>query len=78
MDCPVLNMLPEYNLHNLPMLSSKAALPVQSVQSTASKENETDDLSVFFGIGMTINIIMVIAFVVWASKEWKKRDTSEK
>jgi hypothetical protein len=49
-----------------------------SVQPAAEKKHSREDLSVFFGIGMTINIVMIVAFVVWGIKQWKKHDTSEK
>ncbi len=83
MDHPVPNLLAEYSGYNqqkmpsLPMQSSKDILSVQSVQPIAEEKNTDDGLTVFFGIGMTINIIMIIVFVLWATKEWKKRDASE-
>jgi len=31
------------------------------------------DLSAFFAIGMVINLIILVAFFVWAYKQWKKK-----
>lgn len=33
---------------------------------------------VFFGIGMVINIVMIVAFFIWAIKQWRKHDAAKK
>lgn len=81
MDYPVSNLLLVYSEQaalNSPMISTGDALTVQQVQSVAENEHPREDLSVFFGIGMTANIIMVVAFVIWGIKQWKKNDIDKK
>ena len=31
----------------------------------------------FFGIGIAINVILVTAYLVWAFRQWKKKDHHE-
>jgi len=58
--------------------SSAKTLSNQSVQLVQDVQNNKEDLSVFFGIGMLINIVMITSFFVWAVKQWKKNDTTKK
>ena len=51
---------------------------VKLVQSDSEFNHEKDDLSVFFGIGMVINIVMIISFFLWATRQWKKNDSKKK
>ena len=32
-----------------------------------------NDLTAFFVIGMVVNVVILIAFFVWALKEWRKK-----
>lgn len=50
----------------------------QDVQSVPEVKSDKEDLSVFFGIGMVINIIMIVSFFIWAVKQWKKNDIRKK
>jgi len=36
-------------------------------------ENGRGDLTVFFAIGMVINVLMVTAFLIWAIGQWRKK-----
>jgi hypothetical protein len=88
------NLLPQYSdLGGLKLpdflfqFSNEAAsiqvvqsVPVQStaVQLASEKIHSREDLSVFFTIGIIVNAVMVVAFVVWGFKQWKKNDTTEK
>lgn len=49
---------------------------VQSVvkEEPVKEEAAREDLSVFFGIGMAINIVMITSFFIWGFKQWKKND----
>ena len=33
----------------------------------------SNDLTAFFAIGMTINVVILVAFFVWAFKQWGKK-----
>lgn len=46
----------------------------QQVQSVPEINHDKEDLSVFFGIGMIVNIVMITSFFIWAVKQWKKND----
>ncbi|MES0326868.1 MAG: hypothetical protein ABUK13_01640 [Gammaproteobacteria bacterium] len=50
----------------------------QDVQSVPEVKYDKVDLTVFFAIGMTINIVMIVSFFIWAVKQWKKNDTTKK
>ncbi|MDT8452682.1 MAG: hypothetical protein RQ936_08070 [Gammaproteobacteria bacterium] len=52
------------------------AVPVQ--MQPVSAADDADGLMVFFGIGMVINIVMIVAFFIWAVKQWRKHDVAEK
>ena len=59
-----------------------AQKPVDTLESqsgqAATLEYTREDLTVFFGIGMAINIVMIIVFVIWAMKQWKQNDKDRK
>ncbi len=43
------------------------------------KEVEQEDLTMnFFVVGGVINIVMILAYFVWAFRQWKKIDAREK
>ena len=46
----------------------------QQVQTAPEVNYGKEDLSVFFGIGMIVNIVMITSFFIWAIKQWKKND----
>lgn len=58
--------------------SSKYIISTQAIQPVPEGMYSREDLSVFFSIGIVINIVMVIGFFVWAVKQWRKHDSSEK
>ena len=57
---------------------SNEALPTQSMAPVTESRPAREDMNVFFAIGITINIVMIIAFVIWARKELKKHGASKK
>lgn len=57
--------------------STTEVVPVQ-MQSVSAEEDDGGGLMVFFGIGMVINIVMIVAFFIWAIKQWRKHDAAEK
>ena len=61
----------------LPEMSNNVLVSEQ-VQSAPGIKHDKEDLSVFFGIGMVVNIVMITAFFIWAVKQWKKNDTKKK
>jgi hypothetical protein len=65
-----------------------AGILESSVKVTSLQSGETDPVSTeqpdpvnqgehlygFFAIGMIINVVMLIAFFIWAYRQWKKTD----
>ena len=49
-----------------------SAVVVQSEQAAAVNDVRRDDLTVFFSVGIFINIVMITAYFVWAYKQWGK------
>ena len=68
----------ELNVEDASFQESGKTSMSQDVQSVTEVKSEKEDLSVFFGIGMIINIIMIVSFFIWAIKQWKKNDTNKK
>jgi hypothetical protein len=77
------NSLPNYRGSDelktsaLPAQPVTEAVPIQ-MQSVSATEDDGGGLMVFFGIGMVINIVMIVAFFIWAVKQWRKHDAAEK
>ena len=67
----------ELKTPSLQTQSLTEAVPVQ-MQSVSAEEHDGGGLMVFFGIGMVINIVMIVAFFIWAIKQWRKHDAAEK
>lgn len=63
---------------SLPVASQEDAVSTQTAQPSAEEKHSREDLSAFFAIGMMLNIVLVIAFIVWGVKQWKKHGTSKK
>ena len=57
--------------------SATEAVPIQ-IQPASAEEHDGGGLMVFFGIGMVINIVMIVAFFIWAVKQWRKHDAAKK
>ena len=58
-----------------PTLAFSAEQVVVATESVKIiKEKSKKELSLFFIIGIIINLIMLSAFIIWAVKEWKKTD----
>ncbi|MDA3870235.1 MAG: hypothetical protein PF589_09910 [Gammaproteobacteria bacterium] len=75
------NSLPNYRDSGEPktpaLLVQPATESVPSQMQPVSAE-EGGGLMVFFGIGMVINIVMILAFFIWAIKQWRKHDAAKK
>jgi len=68
----------ELDVDNVLLQSTSKAVSNQSVQLVEDVQHNKEDLTVFFGIGMTINIVMITSFFIWGFKQWKKNDTKKK
>ncbi len=56
-------------------LQSGETDPVSTEQSGPVQQGE--HLYGFFAIGMIINVVMLIAFFIWAYRQWHKKGTGE-
>jgi len=52
--------------------TEQVVIPAKSAQII--KEKPKRELSLFFIIGIIINLVMLSVILVWAVKEWKKTD----
>jgi len=50
-----------------------ASIAPGSAAEGVEVEDGRGDLTVFFAIGMVINVLMVTAFLVWAVGQWRKK-----
>ena len=66
--------------------NSESSLKVISLQSGDTNPVSTEQpdpahqgehLYGFFAIGMIINVVMIIAFFIWAYRQWNKKGTGE-
>lgn len=51
-----------------------------SVQQQIEVENPpgaAEPLTIFFAIGIVINLVLITAFVLWAIRQWKKTDSRD-
>ena len=47
-------------------------------QSVPDAPQEPDhSLTVFFGIGLVINLLVITAYFIWAYKQWNKSDKKD-
>ena len=60
------------------LLASNDVSTSEQVQSAPEINHDKEDLSVFFGIGMIVNIVMITSFFIWAFKQWKENDAKKK
>lgn len=76
------NSLPNYHDSGelkTPALKAQPATETAPIQmQSVSAAEDGGGLMVFFGIGMVINIVMIVAFFIWAIKQWRKHDLAEK
>jgi hypothetical protein len=56
-------------------LQSGESDPVSTAQP--DPVNQGEHLYGFFAIGMIINVVMLIAFFIWAYRQWNKKGTGE-
>lgn len=50
-----------------------ASIAPGSAAERVEVEDGRGDMTVFFAIGMVINVLMVTAFLVWAVGQWRKK-----
>ncbi len=50
-----------------------ASMAPGSAAERVEVEDGRGDMTVFFAIGMVINVLMVTAFLVWAVGQWRKK-----
>lgn len=60
------------------LIQSQVEVPTSVSEQALLESHTREDLSVFFGIGMTLNIVMIIAFFLWAARQWKNNDKRKK
>ena len=78
------DLFPQYHVKselkaiNISLQSTSETSINQQVQLVSDVQHEKEDLSVFFGIGMIVNIVMITSFFIWAVKQWKKNDKTKK
>ncbi len=49
----------------------------QVVLQPATESKQDDLVTGFFAIGMVINVALVIAYLIWAYRQWGKREKSD-
>ena len=54
-----------------------STLAVHSEPPAPVFEAEREDLTVFFTIGVVINLVMITAYFIWAYKQWNKTGTRD-
>jgi heme/copper-type cytochrome/quinol oxidase subunit 2 len=59
-------------------LSQNNLAEVHSDQPVAIDQVERNDLAAFFMVGVVINIVLVVAYCVWAYKQWNNKTTENK
>ena len=75
---PLNSIKPELGSNSLLPKTSNDVLLSEQVQSVPDIQRDKEDLTVFFSIGMTINIVMITSFFIWAVKQWRKNDEKNK
>ncbi len=56
----------------------EVTLAAEPTSNTTEHDYQRDDLSVFFGIGIVVNLTMFVVLVVWGYRQWKKQDERKK
>ena len=59
-------------------MASETVEMTEAGLDTVNSTYERDDLSVFFGIGIVVNLTMFVVLVVWGYRQWKKQDERRK
>ncbi len=52
--------------------NTAAGMPADSGTAEVAIDDAGKDLTVFFVIGMAVNIIMITVFLFWAAGQWRK------
>lgn len=64
-------------MNTVESFSAGSTQAVQSEQPAPVFEPEREDLTMFFSVGIVINLVMITAYFVWAYKQWGKTGTSD-
>jgi hypothetical protein len=60
--------------NSLPVAEDKSAEGTPGTHTEATIINDgREDLTVFFSIGLVIDVLLVTAFLVWAAGQWRKK-----
>lgn len=59
-------------MNNAESLSTVNILEVHSEQPAPVIEGGREDLTMFFAVGIVINLVMITAYFFWAYKQWNK------
>ena len=60
--------------NSLPVAEGKSAAGTPGTHTEATIINDgREDLTVFFSIGLVIDVLLVTAFLVWAVGQWRKK-----
>jgi len=49
----------------------------EQIQVQAPVDTGDNGLTGFFAIGMVINVLLITAYVIWACKQWGKKEKRE-
>ena len=50
---------------------------VQQQIEAETPPGATEPLTIFFAVGIVVNLVLITAFVLWAIRQWKKTDRRE-
>lgn len=59
-------------------LTTESVLTAESDLNTMDHDYQRNDLSVFFGIGIVVNLTMFVVLVFWGYSQWKKQNERRK
>jgi len=69
------------NAENLESFLKVTSLQTGETDTVSTEQpdpvQQGDHLYGFFAIGMIINVVMLIAFFIWAYRQWNKKGTGE-
>lgn len=58
--------------------STTTASHTESVAAVPRVEQNKNDMGVFFGIGIVVNLTMFTALLIWGYNQWKKNNVDKK
>ena len=57
--------------------SPHSAVTTKTKHSSLVKPDDARELSMFFKIGIALNIIMLVAYISWAVRQWRQSNKQE-